>query len=247
MVYTTGDTHGNFTRFWKTNFPEQMGMTKEDYVIVCGDFGGVWEDSRSERKRLDYLDHLPFTVLFVDGNHENFDLLNALPETEWYGGKVHKVREHVLHLMRGQLYEIDGHTFFTMGGAQSHDIYDGILDPDAPNFAEEYRNKSRGNQAFRIRRWSWWPEELPSDEEYKTAIATLEKANWQADYVITHCAPTRIVMEMNRHNQPDRLTDFLEMINQHMDFHYWLFGHFHDNRNIGEKHILLYKQMVRLF
>ena len=31
--------------------------------------------------------------------------------------------------MRGQVFEIEGKTFFTMGGAASHDIQDGILDP----------------------------------------------------------------------------------------------------------------------
>jgi len=37
MIYITGDTHSNFTRFTEDN-----EMTKNDYVIICGDFGGVW-------------------------------------------------------------------------------------------------------------------------------------------------------------------------------------------------------------
>ena len=43
MIYATGDTHGNFQRFAPEHFPEQAGMTKEDYMIICGDFGGVWD------------------------------------------------------------------------------------------------------------------------------------------------------------------------------------------------------------
>ena len=36
-----------------------------------------------------------------------------------HGGKVHRIRPHVLHLMRGQVFDIEGHTFFTMGGVKS--------------------------------------------------------------------------------------------------------------------------------
>ena len=35
--------YADFTRFSTENFPEQSEMTKEDYVIICGDFGGVWD------------------------------------------------------------------------------------------------------------------------------------------------------------------------------------------------------------
>ena len=38
MIYATGDTHGNFQRFAPEHFPEQAGMTKEDYMIICGDY-----------------------------------------------------------------------------------------------------------------------------------------------------------------------------------------------------------------
>lgn len=100
-------------------------MTKEDYVIICGDFGGVWNkevENKEEKHLLDWLEEKPFTTLFVDGNHENFDRLYSYPVELWHGGKVHKIRPSVIHLMRGQIYEIDGKSFFTFGGASSHDI-----------------------------------------------------------------------------------------------------------------------------
>ena len=44
MIYITGDTHAEFKhRFNMENFSEQKEMTKDDYVIICGDFGGVWD------------------------------------------------------------------------------------------------------------------------------------------------------------------------------------------------------------
>ena len=133
MVFVTGDCHGNFRRFQSECFPEQANMTKGDTVIIAGDFGGVWFGDSRDDETLDWLERLPFTLAFVCGNHENYDALERYPVAEWHGGKVHRVRPHVLHLMRGQIFELDGYLFFTMGGAKSHDIEDGILEAhDAP-------------------------------------------------------------------------------------------------------------------
>ena len=134
MVLVTGDCHGNFARFEQKHFSEQANMTKDDTVIITGDFGGVWFGDSRDDETLDWLERLPFTLVFVCGNHENYDALARYPVAEWRGGKVHRVRPHVLHLMRGQIFELEGCRFFTMGGAKSHDIEDGILEPDAPNF-----------------------------------------------------------------------------------------------------------------
>ena len=62
---------------------------------------------------------------------------------------------HVLHVMWGQVFEIDGTSFFTMGGAASHDIQDGILDPASPDFGREYWFKRRTRQMFRVKGVSW--------------------------------------------------------------------------------------------
>ena len=51
MIYATGDCHGNFRRFQSECFPEQANMTKDDTVIITGDFGGVWfGDSRDDKR-----------------------------------------------------------------------------------------------------------------------------------------------------------------------------------------------------
>lgn len=50
MIYITGDTHSDFSRFEEDRLPIQKEMTKKKYVIVCGDFGGVWAfEGESER------------------------------------------------------------------------------------------------------------------------------------------------------------------------------------------------------
>lgn len=134
MIYFTGDTHGDFRRFNTQYFPEGKDCTKEDFVIILGDFGGVWKlaEDREERSWLNWLEEKPWTTLFVDGNHENHDRLSNMTVEEWRGGKIHRVRPSVLHLMRGQVFHIGGYRMFTFGGACSHDISAGILDPFAP-------------------------------------------------------------------------------------------------------------------
>lgn len=246
MIYVTGDLHGNGLRFQPQYFPEQSEMTKNDYMIACGDFGCVWNGDKSDDPQLDRLEGLPFTVLFVDGNHENFDALKEYPVEQWHGGMVHKIRPHVIHLMRGQAFKLQGCTFFTMGGAQSHDIADGILDMDSLDFYERYDSLRCNRGQFRINHISWWQDELPSDGEYAEARQMLERLDWKVDYIITHCAPTAIQQKINADFKRDKLTDFLEEVRTRSQFHYWLFGHYHDNRIIDEKYVLLYEQMVRI-
>ena len=246
MIYATGDLHGNTLRFQPQYFPEQSDMTKDDYMIVCGDAGLVWHGNKSDDPQLDRLKALPFTVLFLDGNHENFDVLNEYPVEEWHGGKVHRIRPHVIHLMRGQAFELQGRTFFTMGGAQSHDIADGILDMDSPDFYERYDSLRRNRGQFRINHISWWQEELPSDEEYAEARQTLERLDWKVDYIITHNAPTANQQKITADIKSDSLPDFQEEIRCRSQYHHWLFGPYHANQIIDEKYVLLYEQMVRI-
>ena len=130
MIFVTGDCHSEFKKLSTASFPVQKEMTKKDIVIVCGDFGAVWDAGMSptEKYWLDWLDEKPFTTVFVDGNHENFDRLNSEFETvDFHGGKAHKINESVYHLMRGEIFDFEGKSFFVFGGASSHDIDDGIL------------------------------------------------------------------------------------------------------------------------
>ena len=106
MIYITGDTHADFSRLYQAPFShidEREQGADPHYVIICGDFGGVWNESVQQTAELDKLNDRPFTTLFLDGNHENFDLLATYPEENWHGGKVQVIRKNVLHLMRGQI------------------------------------------------------------------------------------------------------------------------------------------------
>lgn len=173
-IFITGDTHGDFRRLQPAVFHEQRNLTKDDCLIICGDFGGVWDGSDTEQRWLDWLEARPFTTLFVSGNHENYDLLHSYPISQWHGGLVQAIRPSVLHLMRGQLYDICGKRIFAMGGASSHDVRDGILEPDDPDYERKIRQLNAANALFRVNHQSWWKEELPSEDEYRIAMAALD-------------------------------------------------------------------------
>ena len=246
-IYITGDTHGEFARFTEEFFPEQAGMTKADCVMICGDFGGVWDGSEEEESWLDWLETRPFTTLFISGNHENFDRLAQYPVEQWNGGEVQLIRPSVIHLTRGQVFHIQGLTFFTMGGARSYDITKEILDPDEPGFNHRRKLLEIKGIAYRVKHHSWWPEEMPSHQEYQAALDNLEACSWKVDYVVTHCCPTSLLQSVSdRPRRPDQLTDFLEEVAQRCQFKYWFFGHYHDNGVIREKFVLLYEQILRL-
>lgn len=246
MIYITGDTHGDFSRFATGRFPPQRSMTKNDFVIICGDFG-IWDRSAENRYWIDWLEDKPFTTLFVAGNHSNYDLLKEFPVENWNGGKIQRVRPSVIHLMRGQVFIINGKRFFTMGGASSHDIEGGILDPDAPDFDCRRRLLIRQGACFRVNHISWWKEEMPVEKEYQEACNNLNACGWKADYIISHCCPSSVQDIIGSgFYQPDALTDFFEGLRERLSFRYWFFGHYHDERILFQKYILLYRRIINL-
>jgi len=252
MIYITGDCHSDFSKFDKGLFPQQRDMTKDDYVIITGDFGGVWFSPNSpfyiqQEKALDKLESLPFTTLFIDGNHENFHLLNAYPVEEWNGGKIHRIRRSVFHLMRGEFFNINGLRVFALGGASSHDIQDGIIDPDTtPNWEELSELWSLKHKMFRIKNISWWEEEIPSREEFIHCLETLDNCNYECDLFISHCCSTSTQAKINPGYESDFLTDFLDIIKKRLKYKMHYFGHYHDNISLSENEHLIYDQIVRI-
>lgn len=166
MVYLTGDTHGELDRF---KHGRLRWLGKRDIVVVLGDFGFVWDGSKEEQKKLDWLRKRPYTLLFLDGAHENYDLLAQYPVEERFGGRVQALGGNVYHVCRGSVLELEGKKYLCFGGTESPD--------------KEEREAG----------YNWWPQEMPSDEEYAACEANLEANGWQVDYVLTHDAPSRFL------------------------------------------------------
>ena len=103
MIYVTGDTHGEFNRFDNKSLSlGKISGEEKNYVIVCGDFGLCWIKDATFEYKCKFFEQKKFTLLWVQGNHENYDMIQEFPIEEWHGGKArHIVRDKVILLERG--------------------------------------------------------------------------------------------------------------------------------------------------
>ena len=209
-IFITGDKHGSLElkRLSNKNWPLARELTRDDIVIICGDAGFMWDDSKETRYWDDWTEDRPFTTIACFGNHEQYDKIRSLPREEWNGAIVRKVRPHVMYVENGEIFTLNNQTFFVMGGATSVD------------------------RARRVEGKSWWAAEIPSKEEMEHAVDNLEKHNMRVNHIITHTAPNWILDKF--WYEHDSLTNFLtNYVERFTQFDDWWFGHFHDNRNFG--------------
>ncbi len=224
MIYITGDIHASVDigKLNTKRFPQQKTLSKEDYLIICGDFGLVWDNSNTDLYWRNWLAGKPFTTLWVDGNHENFELLYQFPLIDKFGGKVREIVPGIYHLDRGQVLTIDNKSFFVMGGASSHD--------------REYRREHI----------SWWKEEMPTAEEMQRGIDALEANSRTVDYVISHCAPSSVQRLISCCCEEDPLVQFFERISSELNFKKWFFGHYHIDKQLTEQFMALYNNIISI-
>ncbi len=224
MIYVTGDMHGDYKIFKQPLFTRNL--KKGDTLLICGDFGFIWTGDYTEKATLDKLAKKPYTICFVDGTHENFDLLARYPVAEFAGGKVHQVRPNVFHLLRGEIFEIEGERIFAMGGGESPDI------------------------DIRFENDTWSKAEIPNAVELKRGVANLEKANFDVDYIITHEPPQKIKAFLNLKDKESvrftGLNSYFEEINGACRFTRWYFGSIHEDKQVSPSHVAVYRHLIRL-
>ncbi|WP_101697486.1 metallophosphoesterase [Clostridium minihomine] len=219
MIYLTGDMHGELDRFQSA---EIRRLKRGDSLIVCGDFGFIWNGDRAEAKILQKLGSKKYNILFVDGAHENHDALEQYPVEEWNGGKVHHISGNLYHLMRGQVFTLEGNTFFTFGGGESQE------------------------KKMRQEAGKWWPQEMPNRQEMEEGVANLTARNMQVDYIVTHEPSPRMRTLINEKHQVSPLEMYFEGLLRTVKFQKWFFGSLHTNRNITGSHICLFDDVVKL-
>lgn len=222
MICVTGDTHSERMHF--LNYRTSPYWTEEDILIVCGDWGFLLRDDEAEHRFLDLLELRSCTFCFVDGNHENFPAIFRYPEEVWNGGRIHRIRKNVIHLMRGQVFTIQGKKIFTFGGAYSID------------------------RKYRTRNVDWWDQELPLPEEYREAIRNLELHGNEVDYILTHTAPREMIRRMGYEPDPNEmeLAGFLEYILYQVKHRHWYCGHWHMDRDLTDNFTALWYDTRKL-
>lgn len=155
--------------------------------------------------------------------HENFERLNKLPRIEKFGAEVGVVRDGCYHLLRGNVYTIEGKTYLAIGGAESHD------------------------KKFRKEGISWWKEESVTLAD----VAKAEKAG-KVDFVISHCVPEKVKERMCLDGilplgyiMPSISEYMLGYLDENLEYDYWFSGHYHVDEIVG-KHIILYNDFVEI-
>lgn len=217
MVYITGDLHGDLTRF---SAPELRPLRKGDTLIVCGDFGFIWEGGKKEQKVLKKLGALPYTLLFLDGRHENYDRLAQYPVTDWNGGRVQVIDGNLMHLLRGEIYEIEDMSYFVFGGGESDDT--------------ELRADS-GN---------WWEAEMPTPQEMEHGIANLAARGNRVDYILTHEPSGKSSGYLARGARLNGVNIFLNRIEDTVTFKKWFFGCLHQDKAMSKQHRAVFRDVV---
>jgi len=198
--------------YHKVRPEEDLSMIRDVLMLQ------VEDTLRHDKQVQDFWNKKSWTTLFVDGNHENHAALDSYPVEEWHGGKVHKISDSIIHLMRGQVFNIDGTTFFAFGGAESTD------------------------KKYRAENVSWWAREMPSEVEYDEALTNLDKCGGKVDYILTHCAPestlTSSGMPSMYYRSDNDLTTFFDAVAKVVDYKGWYFGHYHEDCNFDKFHLL---------
>ncbi len=225
MIYVISDTHGDLARF---RAPALRRLRRGDTLIVLGDFGFVWDDSPAERRALRWLGRRRYQLLFLDGSHENFDLLAAYPQVELGGAPAWQLGRRLYRLQRGALYTIEDRTLLVLGGAES-------LDREA-----------------RQEGVTWWPQELPTAEDFARCDAALQSCGGQVDFILTHDGPTRLLrfLKMNRDSvlyEENALEVYLDGLMEKARYRLWCFGRYHLDQKLGPTAAAVYKKPLPLW
>ena len=228
MIFVTGDTHGlrDIDKFESSYFLENINKP-ENIVIITGDFGVTW-DRETMARSIAYYSQFDCKFMFIDGNNENFDILNTLPVTEYCGGKVHKVSDNIMHMMRGEIFNFDGVKVLAFGGADSWD------------------SPERYSYTSRVAHKSWWREETPTMDEFYNAMDNLEENDNVVDIILTHETTSKNVANYFSYSITDQTCSYLDEIAEVVDYKMWYFGHHHYDMQVSPTERCIFNDFVNI-
>lgn len=216
MIFITGDMHGDKTRFKKV---KKSGIKKGDTLLVCGDFGFLWNNTSAEKRVLKWIGKRRYNVAFVDGYNDKAELLEAYPISEWNEGGARVISGKLVALLRGEVYHIEEKTVFAFGGGDSND-----------------RENDSSNDYLK----------LPTTEQIANAYENLAKVNNIVDIIITHDTSSKIKQFNDMEtNELTHLHTFLQDISMSVKFKKWYCGKYHYNKIIPPCYHMLFTDVVK--
>lgn len=214
MIFVTGDIHGDYDALNKRNIRQ---IKKGDKLIVTGDFGFIWDNSKNELKNFVKLTRKKFDILFVEGAHENFELLKQYPEADLYRGKGYKLAHNIYCLKRGEFYFLDGKTVFALGGG---------LDPYDENLGGA--------------------PSMPTDDELKYAVDNIQAHHRKVDLIVTHEAPASVKKLIDKNATVNDLNIFLDTVMHNTAYGQWYFGSLHEDRKVSDRLTCVFDEVHRV-
>lgn len=219
MIYITGDIHGDLDDFECRGTAK---LKKDDILLVTGDFGFIWDNSKAETKALKKLSKKKFTILFVEGVHENFEMLYQYEECDIFGAKARKIADNIYCLNRGEIYAVNNKNIFALGGGAVDDIFENA-DPDPLKHPS-----------------------LPTDEQLKYAVDNLRKHDKKVDIILTHEAPASVKRLIRRDSVINDLNIFLDTLLHNIWYDKWYFGSLHTDRVVSKQMECVYQQVIKV-
>jgi len=254
-VYITGDLHGDFNRILTATLCENP-LTKNDILIALGDVGLILSTKPGIREKINIrkFDRTQYTFAFISGNHDNEDRLDKYPVSSWNGGRVHVIhrdrsgRPKIVHMLRGETYEINGSSFFAFGGSGYHEKNMMVLDPSANDYNEKKQMAEENHLFYRTEGIDYWKRCMASEEEMKQGIRNLEIRNNKVDYILTHCSPSSVQKTIYNGDNTwsDYQTDYLQKLKDTVEFKQWYFGHYHCDEKYDGCFQSLYHNVIKI-
>ncbi len=217
MIKLIADNHGFDTIGELLNYEPK---SSDDLLLLLGDTCLKMADTEEYNKFSDWLLSRKYNIAIVDGNHENYEYLNSCPEEIWNGGKVNRITENIVRLKRGEIFNIEGHSFFALGGCDSSAKW-----------------KAKG---------LWHPGDIPSREEITNCYTNLAKADFKVDYIVSHkyyCNECHV----NEGEETYELFALNKFIDKNVEFKRWFSGHRHQDYEIDVKHRVLFNKVIDLY
>lgn len=89
MIYITGDKHGSYqlNDLCAASWPEGQNLSKNDFLIIAGDFGGVFYGDEKDNEVLDFYESSPWTTLLL---MVTMKILTCLPSIRLLNGMAEK-------------------------------------------------------------------------------------------------------------------------------------------------------------
>ena len=218
--FVTGDCHGSLSKILQ--FIWRFDLGKESNIVVCGDMGICWDKNQKDYQAsiANYERYCNGVNLYwIDGNHENFDIIESWNATEIYNNS-----EHIHYCPRGTILDINGQKALCVGGADSID------------------------KAWRVEGISWWPQEQITEKdimeitgEYDyifTHCCPYSIFHSHRGFLCTHGGELRDITHASE--------EVLDKLKDKITFKHWYFGHYHTDIKLTEQFTCLFDDFIEL-